>query len=214
MVLINRNMSRNLFIVLWSYIVICASCSKREEAHLQSSPIPDTTNSSISDSNYYYSFFLDSVNYRAIAFVNNYSLGTYGGNHFTGAAITPPGYGIFSGNTSMDTTGFSVVIGNIPDTESLSAFYDSLRPRNLPFGKSAGDGVVVDWVDGHGVLWSTILGSADQSGSNLAITAHNYNNVDSVFIIISAGFNCNLYDSAGDMRSLTNGLARLEFLGP
>src|SRR5579863_3919995 len=107
-------MNRWLLMVLLIFMLIAQSCAKHEEVSMQSTTNPDSTGLSNSDSNYYYSFSLDTVTYHEIAFVNNYSFGDFGNTNFTGAAILPPGDGIFSGNSILDTTDFGEIIGNIP----------------------------------------------------------------------------------------------------
>jgi hypothetical protein len=195
--------------------LIYFSCAKQGVTSSHAGSNSDTTGNPASDSTYYYSFTLDSISYTQSFDVNGYSIGTFAGNQGnTGSVILAPGEGIFSGPSILDTTSFDEVIGNIPSGVTLQAFYDSLRPRALQYTKGDSGGVIIAWDDPHNVLWKSNMGTADQTGSNFIITSTSYSNSDSVIINVSASFNCNLYDNAGDMKTITNGHTRMFFLGP
>jgi hypothetical protein len=114
-----------------------------------------------------------------------------------------------------DTTALIEIIGGIninPDSGATLGTFDSLLNvgARFKYGSSDTTGILIKWVDANGNLWSTTLGSADQTGSSFLITGRK---LDTGFnqVTVTAGFNCKLYDSTGSMRVLTNGRSRLPF---
>ncbi|WP_420582238.1 DUF6252 family protein [Reichenbachiella sp.] len=82
--------------------------------------------------------------------------------------------------------------------------------ESLGFGKRAEleedhvEGIVFNYTDKSGVLWSSDIGIGDQSGSELEITQR-----DEISIWeaqIKASFHCVLYDGNGNQMELTDGL--------
>lgn len=97
-------------------------------------------------------------------------------------------------------------------TFSFTPFSDPVTRKLL------GTGMQLSWVDSKGTLWQTTKGSGDQTNSFFTIS--NNTSLPFTFItgyadytestMISASFQCNLYDDNGNVIRLTNGRFRLK----
>lgn len=67
------------------------------------------------------------------------------------------------------------------------------------------DGVVISYLDVDGTLWSSNLGTAEQTGSSFKIVAHEDKVLSRSRKRTQAIFNCNLYNGSGGVLVLTNG---------
>jgi len=72
------------------------------------------------------------------------------------------------------------------------------------------DGVVIQWVDAAGTLWSSDLGAADQTGSSFTVTTNTkieYQPGQSVYgqYITRGTFSCTLYDGNGNSIHIRDG---------
>jgi hypothetical protein len=111
-------------------------------------------------------------------------------------SLFPIGYCNYAINTGIDTTFTPYYIyGN-----------GSLLTRKL-----LNSGVLLTWIDSTGTVWQTSNGNTDQAGSNFTIIKNDYQKgFDPVFnaydgTIITANFDCMLYNDKGDSIHLTNG---------
>jgi hypothetical protein len=123
--------------------------------------------------------------------------------NFTDSFFSPGNY-VYSVKT-VDTS--YNYLGTPTDTVTL---FDRIYTRTL-----LSSGISVAWEDSLGTTWETFNGSADQSGSRFTITEvkpiTNGNTTDKpIGAIISATFDCLLYDNKGNSKHLTNGSFRLE----
>jgi hypothetical protein len=180
-----------------------------------------TADTSGDDTVYYYKFQLDSVSsYGEYAFVNGYWTYGYGSNIAVGSSIIPA-TGMDGNNCCgyyfpWDTTGFFETIGSLnnnPDSGSTftTLFSQLSTGTSLNYGKNDTLGVIIRWIDPQGKLWTTNAAPGDQTGSNFMITASTVE-IPSATVRITASFNCILYDSAGNAKTLTNGKSLLSFL--
>jgi hypothetical protein len=80
--------------------------------------------------------------------------------------------------------------------------------------KVLSSGILLTFIDSNGSVWQTTNGSDRQNGSAFTITGNNpkyspsFNGYTSS--VITANFNCILYDNSGDSMQLTNGKFRLQ----
>ncbi|HEX4850114.1 MAG TPA: hypothetical protein VFV08_04865, partial [Puia sp.] len=103
-------------------------------------------------------------------------------------------------------TSYTVVYDIKGDT--LTAFINPIS------GKILTPGIQLTWYDSTGKAWKTYLGIGDQSDSYFKIlktqSVPNANTPGfSNYAIITAEFECNLYDGKGNVIHLTNGRFRL-----
>jgi hypothetical protein len=108
---------------------------------------------------------------------------------------------------------YAFAVSTTKDTTfRLTPFSDPVTRRLL------GSGIQLTWVDAAGKTWQTSKGTADQTNSFFTITK----NVSLPFTfqpgysdyaestLVTASFQCNLYDDTGNVIRLTNGRFRLE----
>ena len=122
--------------------------------------------------------------------------------------------------TLLNSTTFEVTKGLIANYSSVSngQFHSFFGPGNYPYATgpntnpvTMGNGISIIWKDKNGELWSTSYGSRDQMGSTFLIqsTIDEPDPVGTLYVKVKATFSCKLYNSAGQMKLLTNG----EFVG-
>lgn len=79
--------------------------------------------------------------------------------------------------------------------------------------KALSSGIHLSWIDDKGILWQTSSGSGDQSGSSFSIIKNQVTGDPlkdfATGTVITASFNCKLYDKSGRVKALTNGRFRL-----
>ena len=197
---------------------IMVSCKKNDAPPSHQST---TVDASGDDTLFYYAFQLDSItSYAENAFVHGYSIYGYGSNTDIGSSIIPASdLGINNCCTNYlpwDTTAFYETIGGINNNAdsgaTLARFYSQLSAAtSFKYGTDETNGVIIRWIDPQGKAWSTNSASAVQTGSNFMITASTIE-TPTVALRISASFNCKLYDSAGNVITLTSGKSRLSFV--
>lgn len=74
------------------------------------------------------------------------------------------------------------------------------------FSVDAANGWEFKYTDGNGTLWSTSLGSGNQSGSNIKITDKAETDVfGDYYVNLKLEFNCTIYDGNGNSKVVTNG---------
>ena len=77
---------------------------------------------------------------------------------------------------------------------------------------STSDGVNITWYDQNGTEWKTDNAPADQSGSRFAIVLVEEVAITPVFTVaITFTFNCKLYDTSGNVKTLSGGRYKGEF---
>lgn len=108
---------------------------------------------------------------------------------------------------------YSYAVSTSKDTTfSFTPFSDPVTRKLL------GTGMQISWVDSKGTVWQTTKGSGDQTNSFFSISDNT--SLPFTFItgysdytestLISASFQCNLYDDNGNVIRLTNGRFRLK----
>ena len=161
------------------------------------------------------------------------------GGVFDSLTNTYPGLGFSEGNINYLTYGYpqtyylmntkaldsffqsgSYGFSQLSKDTSYTAVYDSNGDTLTAFvnpvsGKILTPGIQLTWYDSTGKAWKTYLGSGDQSNSYFKIvktepdppsnTVPGFSN----YAIITAEFDCNLYDGLGNVIHLTNGRFRL-----
>lgn len=160
---------------------------------------------------YYYEATIDGVNYKEIVTHDN---GYIAGSGASGTDDVIVGGGLNLVDTTKKGTEFGIGKGTIHNYLSLkdADFKAFFNPGTYPYSKDAIDGVSIGWTDKDGNHWSTSLGPTDQTGSSFKITAvKDVNAVNGYFVAVTAQFNCNLYNDAGNKKSLTNGKAVVIF---
>ena len=93
--------------------------------------------------------------------------------------------------------------GMIPHDTIFVPFF---IPASYPYSPNSADGVVIEWFDANGELWSTDLGSANQTGSAFVIKEIKTSYINAYLDVrLKATFNCTLYNSSGQSKALTEG---------
>jgi hypothetical protein len=207
-----------LLLALFFFEFIMVSCKKNSAPPAHQSTNVDTSGA---DTAYYYLFQLDSNALSAEnAFINGYSIYGFGSNTDVGSSIIPSSdLGVNNCCTNYlpwDTTAFYETIGGINNNAdsgaTLAKFYSQLSATtSFKYGTDETNGVIIRWIDPQGKPWSTNFASALQTGSNFMITASKIE-TPALSLRITASFNCKLYDSTGNVKTLTNGKSRLSFV--
>jgi hypothetical protein len=121
--------------------------------------------------------------------------------NFTDSFFAPGNYNysIKTGDTSFN------YLGSPSDT--VTKFANTLIKTLLS------PGINLSWLDSAGTFWETINGTADQTGSFFTITASHITTLTLASkpqgSIVTAKFDCLLYDNKGHSMHLTNGQFRL-----
>jgi len=103
----------------------------------------------------------------------------------------------YSGGGDVDTTVFKNYFA--PGSYSFS-------PVTTPTLSTPISGIVIQWWDSSNVMWSTEIGTGDQTGSNFTIVASKQEwPFSDQLMKVYATFNCKLYDGNGNTKTLTNG---------
>ena len=105
--------------------------------------------------------------------------------------------------------------GVLPTDSAFNNFFAlGTYPYTYPYYSSGTNGIHLYWTDQTGTQWSTSNGTADQTGSAFAITVSEPKLVTYIsggittvkdFVNIKTSFNCKLYNSSGQSKTLTNG---------
>lgn len=104
--------------------------------------------------------------------------------------------------------GRMIFFGAFPDTASFKSFYS---PASYSYSIGAQNGIVISYQDSNNVLWSTDQGSGDQSGSSFVITDRKTYTITDYTVVIRATFNCKVYNSSDQSKTLTEGIYVGEF---
>lgn len=114
-----------------------------------------------------------------------------------------------------DTLG-AFVLGTIELNDGLSTkqvYYDLFSVGTHPYAENGDNGVIIYYSDDQGTLYSSDWGSANQSGSSFEITEV----IDDVWLgdpalRVLAEFNCKVYDSQGNAKTIIEGTLLFEVL--
>lgn len=207
----NNNMKK--VIVLFAIVIVglSVSCKKDNPATpAASTPAPVVTPPSNSITINSTPQFSGTINGTSYSLVNG---STYTSGVASNKQIGSPStasYASLVGNQNTNQPYFTInkgtmtFTGSMPDTASFDAFFPV---TSIAFSKNNINGIDIDWIDPTGNLYSTSLGTANQSSSAFAITAKQvttilgYQNVK-----VMATFSCTLYNSTGGSIALTNGI--------
>ncbi|MCB9334809.1 MAG: hypothetical protein H6586_01555 [Flavobacteriales bacterium] len=207
---------KKIFVLSLVLTTIMSSCSKDEDS------TPDSTVSVVSNptggtggtiptSDYYFRINVDGTEVLFQSGINNYAsaAGESGGSATAGYREEQSSQlqQVFS---STNIGGYTVVKVLATQPTQCSDLSSIFNIGVQPFGSTINEtnGVVVFYVDGSGVYWSTDLGVGTQTGSNFEITELSTNSGIESEKITKAIFNCTLYDGNGNSKTVTNGLIR------
>jgi|GEM_PF-5485648 len=103
-------------------------------------------------------------------------------------------------------------IKKYPQEPSVLQYNQLVRQGTMPFGSyfDEKEGVEIRWRDAAGTLWSTALGSGDQTGSTFTVTSNTPITVNPGQSInghykTSGTFSATLYDTKGNSMPITDG---------
>jgi hypothetical protein len=110
------------------------------------------------------------------------------------------GYSVHTHDTTYDRIPGTIIVFPTPITQTLLS-----------------DGANIFWQDSTGKAWETCFGTADQTGSYFTIVKNEPGSQTDYpgyvnGTIVTAKFDCNLYDGLGNKMHLTNGRFRLTLL--
>ena len=174
-----------------------------------------------SDSNkndeYFYDATIGGVHYRQ-AENNDFEAGAGRNGHDDVAFYG----GIFhiSGVPPSGLTSFLIEKGLFHNyfASTYADFKAFFAPGNYPYvpagGYNNGDGVIIGWQDPAGGNWSTLSGTADQTGSTFKIVSVEDapDAIGREYIKVKIEFNCKFYnENSGAMKLVKNGVAVLSF---
>jgi hypothetical protein len=191
---------------LFSLIIaalVMVSCSKHA-ANKQPQQSPDSSNSIRN----YYSFQVGDTTHAIDSVRNRFQTQFWGSDTAGVAILCPPTYPTL--DTEYFAEGITGVYENPPAGATMGKLDTALNGQSISYGYSPSNPrIEIFWIDAEGVAWATNLGTEDQTGSSF--------HVDSTSMeapwgfILNATFNCNFYDSTGDVKVITNGKSRMLF---
>jgi len=93
-----------------------------------------------------------------------------------------------------------------------AAFSNFFAPQSYSYSVNAEDGVKITWYDSNGDMWSTDMGSGNQSGSTFTIEDRRaYTFSGEKYVRIKASFNCTVYNGLGGSKTITDGVSVMDF---
>ena len=209
---------RKLVVIGLVLTTIMYSCSKDEdstpEPTVSVAPTPTPTGGgggTTPTSDYYFRINVDGTEKLFQSGINNYaSAAGEGGGSATAGYREEQSSQLQQVFSSANIGGYTVVKILATQPTQCSDLSSIFNLGVQPFGSTINEtnGVVVFYVDGSGVYWSTDLGAATQTGSNFEITELSANSGIESEKITKATFNCTLYDGNGNSKTVTNGLIR------
>lgn len=120
-------------------------------------------------------------------------------------------YGFIENALTSNSGGIGIVKSNVTDPSDYPTRYSLFTLGAKSYGRYNATPVVPGaivsyWLDGN--EWTSDY-TGDQTGSTFSITEFIDNNLDAQsYKIVSATFSCKLYDSNGNVKTLTNGKFR------
>lgn len=187
---------------------ICLACTKEDTDEKQEEDFDITAD-------YYFAAIIDGEK-----MLIQQNIEGFGNGPSSGGGTTPNGWQqsqgmVFIKGIMANYSAGAVLLKNFSDRPECSQMDAMFRVGAYPFGQTSKstdeigkDGIMVYWVDGNGVCWSTESAPATQSGSSFKITEYiDFKNIYSTKIM-KATFNCMLYDGKGHSKTLTKGVIR------
>jgi hypothetical protein len=124
---------------------------------------------------------------------------------------------------AYDSTGLSIRIHkqidyageNVPDkTETNAIFavntYTNFSTLSSNSNYPTTQGWDIELVDGSGKVWSSYVGTADQTNSFLKVDSQEQDRVNGeIFLVLKGSILCNLYDGNGNVKILTGSFNQL-----
>jgi hypothetical protein len=201
---------KNRILYLLSAALIVSGVSCKKDDPVTSPTTTPTTPASLSISSPY------QVNFTLDGTAMDYNIGTTTGFDMVNSAnnsVQPIG-----GGTSTFIYGSSIgngtaYVGFMKGTFSLpggglmsdSEFLSMFPAATVAYSPASANGVVVSYFDGS-TLWSSDLGTADQTGSAFKIEANQVLTGGSYYTVkLYITFNCKVYDGSGGSKTITNG---------
>ena len=203
--------SKLIGILFISLSLVISSCKKKKDDEVA---VEDPANLPLSiDALLQTSFTLDGTVISFTSANPDYTASNgAGGSLGTGGSSSTKRYydsfvGVFTNSVGVSITkGTLTVASGYPGN---TAFYNFFQPGAVsfsPVGMSGQpNGIIVSYFDGS-TNWSTASGTGNQSGSNFSIVeSQNITAQLDYTMKVYAVFNCKLYSSSGDVKTLTNG---------
>lgn len=166
---------------------------------------------------YFYEATIDGVAYREVVTTTN---GNQAGSDVLGlddvilfSNIIPIAYPPMpAGKTGMTVSkGFLHNYLASNNTEFITFF--NLGDYPYTSTPSTSDGVNISWYDQTGTEWSTQNAPADQAASTFkVVNVGEVSGSSPYIVIITFNFTCKLYDQSGNVKTLTNGIFKGEFV--
>lgn len=186
------------------------SCSKNDNDTVSPTPAPSTTIDV--NSPWQYSIKFDGTAYSHVEGAQDFQ-GSVGWSSSLVGAPDPSSTTFSSSldNINSNVEGFGIELGRVyffGNEVDTAVFKDFLQtgPRN--YSVDPANGVSVGFTDPSGTHWSSSFGTANQSGSLFSITE--YKTLGMVLwsyqVKIKATFNCKVYDFAGNVKTITDGV--------
>ncbi|MBC7848463.1 MAG: hypothetical protein H7Y31_01945 [Chitinophagaceae bacterium] len=164
-----------------------------------------------STGDYYYKATIGGVNYsQTVTDDNDYEAGSgMGGMNEVvfGAGINYMNRPLPAGFTEIGVSKGKMLDYSNATPATFTAYFS---PGNYPYAPPSyndGNGIQIFWTDPTGKEWSTINGTANQTGSTFKIisVADSFDALGRVYRDVKMEFTCKLYDEAGAVKQLTNG---------
>ena len=210
-----KNLKLLLSLLIVGSTLLMPSCKKKNEpapAPAPTTPAPPTGGPTITSS-FYFQAKIDGtwVTLQEGGYVGS-GAGSAGGTVSTGVQEEQ---GVVISDI-LNSTGASFFILKTfatwptgPEVESMFSI------KSYSYGKTPNatnvdgiDGVGITYTDANGVDWRSDEGVGTQTGSTFSITEHIVNTDGFSHKISKATFSCKLYDSSGNVKTLTNGVLR------
>lgn len=145
-----------------------------------------------------------SLDGTAVAYVTD-GTNYFGGSGSSGNTNWTYDSGIDNGNSKTYfniTKGTITTAGGSPD----DATFKTLFPvASAPYSVNAANGVEISIWDSNDVMWSTSLGSGNQSGSSFNIVQTKDEQQGYLYVKTYITFSCKVYNAAGTAKTITNG---------
>ncbi len=198
---------KNLFLFAFISILVVIACKKKTSTP-DPDPTPTTTGATTPPP-----IDVNSQSQASFTFGgNNYTYVVNGTSYFSGSGTSGgTRYSYDSGIDNGDTVNyFNITKGSIATpmggAPSDSTFKTFFPIASVPYttNVATGNGVgVTIWIN-H-VRWSTSLGNGNQSGSAFNIIQKKEDQQGYLYMKTYCTYSCNLYNTAGVMKPLTNG---------
>jgi hypothetical protein len=200
-------MNKKYLIVALMFFAILVSC----EDDLPTVEVPPDPPQITVDSAWQFSVKIDGTIFTARDSTNDY-IGSYSTSGLIAAFPDTSALIYESGlSDSLITNSLFISKGTLRFASGMipvdSIFEPFFAPASYQYSPNSADGIVIEWYDSNGELWSTEIGTANQSGSSFVIVANLSSHVNGYLDVkLKATFNCKLYNASGQSKTLTEGL--------